>query len=301
MFSLPGRTPPDYLPIGMAAQRKRSSDEERLQAALTKARGVLSERGALAGAKLGALGIRPRVVEQLLRDGYEAAGTGVRVPLSTQGERLLGAGAHVPLATLPKRLAGASKAEADKLVKELCRSGKAHLVLRGKQLSLISGAEAVIERSALADVEAELRGTVEWIKRALSNKSGATVLGSDLRQAIDEVALRVPKRESPKPLSAALSNGKGEPSLSLALRGAVLAVRDEESLLASVPEMSRRLRERATAEQVRTELLAAYRRGELELRPEGGMGRLSAADAALCPVGAGGVPLSWVRLLEEKP
>jgi hypothetical protein len=39
------------------------------------------------------------------------------------------------------------------------------------------------------------------------------------------------------------------------------------------------------------------REGVIELRPESGLGLYSDAQLALCPVGLGGVPLSWARLL----
>ncbi len=44
-------------------------------------------------------------------------------------------------------------------------------------------------------------------------------------------------------------------------------------------------------------LLAMGRAEIIELRPESGMGRLSKADAALCPTAYDGTPLSWIRLL----
>jgi hypothetical protein len=294
----------------MAVRKKAPSEEEQVQAVLTKVRGVLLERGAVTAAKLGGAKIRARVIEQLRSEGYEAAGKGVRVPLATQGSRLLSDGAHVSLAMVPKRLAGASKVEADKLVQELCKSGQAYLVLRGKQLSLVPRTEAVVERPALADLEAELRGAATWLKNALANKSNATVLEADLRAAIDEIVAGVRKSTSPKPAHERRLGGTVETGpdralrgagLAEALRGAVLAARDEESLLARVPDVSRRLRDRATAEEVQGELLAAHRRGEIELRPEGGIGRLSEEDSVLCPPGPGGVRLSWVRLLGEMP
>ncbi len=45
-------------------------------------------------------------------------------------------------------------------------------------------------------------------------------------------------------------------------------------------------------------LLAAHRAGLVELRPESGVGLLSASDAALCPRGVRGVVLSWLRTLD---
>ncbi|MCU0693111.1 MAG: hypothetical protein MUF54_17095 [Polyangiaceae bacterium] len=45
-------------------------------------------------------------------------------------------------------------------------------------------------------------------------------------------------------------------------------------------------------------LLDASKAGLFELRPESGMGRLSAQERELCPVGYDGAVLSWVRLVD---
>src|SRR5690606_8632628 len=141
------------------------------------------------------------------------------------------------------------------------------------------------------------------------NRSGATVLASEVDEALAEAKQTAikPVRSakaglkttgtkvvSAKPDAAALV----QDALRDALRGAILALRVEDSALARVPEVSRCLRERATAQAVIEALLAASRQGELELRPDGGIGRLTDDDAALCPHGAAGARLSWVRLQE---
>lgn len=74
---------------------------------------------------------------------------------------------------------------------------------------------------------------------------------------------------------------------------AIRAVHDcaGRSDLAWVPDVARRLG--ASSSRL---LLEADRAGVLELRPESGLGRLSAEDAKRCPRMADGTPLSWVRL-----
>lgn len=56
------------------------------------------------------------------------------------------------------------------------------------------------------------------------------------------------------------------------------------------------LRGVADLDGARAALLRLDRAGAIELRPEGGLGRLSRADAALCPAAWDGTPLSWIRL-----
>jgi hypothetical protein len=55
----------------------------------------------------------------------------------------------------------------------------------------------------------------------------------------------------------------------------------------------------APIREAHADLIAAARRGDIELRPESGMGRLSAEELALCvpgPAGSDSV-LSWARPL----
>ena len=81
--------------------------------------------------------------------------------------------------------------------------------------------------------------------------------------------------------------------------GAVLAaVRKREregTRLAFVPAVLRELAQSMGREAAQRALLAAGDAGALELRPESGMGRLTADDAAWCPPGPQGSVLSWCR------
>lgn len=290
----------------MATRKKATSEEEQIRKSLETARRLLDEKGHASSAKLGAPKIRAAVAAKLVEEGFEATSKGVRVPLFEQGLKLVALGHPVPLTTLGKRLGGASQKEAKDLAKALTARGEATLVLRDKQQVLVPPSERALSRDRLRSGLAELSTLLGWVKKAASDKLGTSVLDADLLQALGEVrtafgfssARTTPQAPTPNPAAPAQAMIGSGRDLSADVRGAVLSLRDEDTALARVPELSRQLRPQANATEVKDALLAACRRGELELRPEGGIGRLTSDDAALCPVGAGGVPLSWVRLTE---
>jgi hypothetical protein len=86
---------------------------------------------------------------------------------------------------------------------------------------------------------------------------------------------------------------------------AAIDARREPSGLTWVPDLVRALGGAtppagdAVREAVHAELLRGARSGDLELRPESGMGRLSPEDDALCISGPQGSRLSWVRRIRE--
>ncbi len=68
-----------------------------------------------------------------------------------------------------------------------------------------------------------------------------------------------------------------------------------------VPDLVRALNQRFPAiEWSHQWLFREMRAGKIELRPEGGMNRLSANDRALCPLDADSVPLSHVLVVREQ-
>jgi hypothetical protein len=86
------------------------------------------------------------------------------------------------------------------------------------------------------------------------------------------------------------------------VHAAVQANIDERLGLAFVPTVVQQLLDGGwTLDDARAGLLAASKAGEVELRPESGMGRLTRAQVLLCPAGFDGTPLSWVRLLDDAP
>lgn len=291
----------------MAARKKAPSEEEQIRRAVETARRLLNEKGFAPVGKLGPAQVRPAVTAQLLREGFEPAAKGVRVPLFDQGLRLIELGHPIPLAALSKRLGGCSSAEAKELAKRLHAAGQASLVLRGKQHVLVPPTEPVQSQEHLRAGARELKALLDFVKRAAADKLGPSVLATDLSEAWREAqaAFGTPSQgrtqaSGPPETAATLVETTPPPKeLHTALRGAILSLRDEDTALARVPELSRHVRSKASANQVKMALLAAFQRGELELRPEGGIGRLTAEDAELCPVGPGRVPLSWVRLRDR--
>lgn len=281
--------------------RRQVSDEQRLEAAVNGARATLEAKGLVTGSKLGPIALRPQVMQRLCSEGYEPTAAGLRVPLATQGRKLMALGDPVALTDLRKRLAGANSAEANALAEQLCGEGKAHFVLRGKKAYLSPPGEGVLDRGALKVLAQKLKATAAWVEKASKNKVSMSVLMADLTTelgALTELVRASTARVQPEAPNRK-PNGAARMPLNVALRGAILALRDEDSRLASVPQVSRRLRERATANEVIDVLLSEFGEGRIELRPEGGIGRLSVEDKALCPKGANELALSWVRLLEE--
>lgn len=304
----------------MASKRK-VTPEEQLETVIARARVELETKGVAAGAKLGAAASRPQVVARLCSEGFEPTAKGLRVRLDVQGERLLAQGKPLSLSEFAKRLKGAKAVEAKELAVQLRREGKAHLVLRGKSSYLVPCGETVLRRDELEGAVKRLKGaaaklvaTAAWLDKARKDQQELTVLKSELYSEIAAVSAMIAQpgaltgasaadvgdaKRARAPVVASDHAGAAPLELGVALRGAILALRDEDSRLASIPQVSLRLRERATAQAVKDALLAEHRRGRVQLRPEGGIGRLSEEERALCPTGAGGVPLSWVSLLEE--
>lgn len=292
--------------------KRRLDPGEQVEAAVVRARAILEAKGMAAGAQLGATSVRPQVVHRLCSEGYEATDKGLRVPLDVQCDRVLASGNPVPLTEFKKRLKGASAKEVKELVAELVSTSKANVVLRGRQSCVAVAGERVVARDALKAIAEKLKATANWLDKARKDKARVTVLETDLLSELAalDALLGAPRSHQERAPSSRVAGdlrpatrdapdmGEAVP-LPLALRGAILALRDEDSRLAPIPAVSRRLRGRATAKQVVEVLLSEFQRGKLELRPEGGIGRLSPEERALCPVGAGGVPLSWVVLLEE--
>jgi hypothetical protein len=83
------------------------------------------------------------------------------------------------------------------------------------------------------------------------------------------------------------------------LLAAVDAVRDERTGMSFVPAIVQRLSSDMAVATAQEALLSAARQELIELRPEGGLGRLSGEELALCPPGPSGTRLSWARRSAE--
>ncbi len=287
----------------MAKAKTTLSEDERVSGALHRARSVLHDKGVASGAMLGAPPIRERVVAQLVREGFERCSgktPKVRVPLQTQVLALLSEGTFLPLTQIAKRARGMTSREARATVAQLVKQGQAHLVLRGKALTLVPIEEPMVAQGELSKLVLQTNELLKWVKKAKGDKLPVGLLSNDLREVIGNlgavVQLAVARPSKQDGQMSASDEGLGRAKL----RGAMLALRDEDSGLISVPAVSRRLEHEMSVDRVKELLLEDHQAARIELRPEGGIGRLSSEDAARCPPGAGGVPLSWARLVENE-
>jgi hypothetical protein len=112
------------------------------------------------------------------------------------------------------------------------------------------------------------------------------LLLDDVRRVVEALAsaVQAPRRSS-DPAQAVL--------------GAIARRADARTAMARVPEVVKALEGQLEPAEAIAALLALHQQGRVELRPEAGVGLLTEQDAALCPRGARGVVLSYVRLLGD--
>lgn len=260
-------------------------DSERLTALAQAVVDAVREAGFVARAKLGGLGVAPAhrdaVLAEVARRGLEVDRRGARTPLAAQLQARIEAGA-VPLATASKHVAGATPKEAAAAAKALCDAGRARLVVRTKALVLVSASEPSVDAEELARLERAMRTLGAAL--SLARRKKASLLRADVEDALAPFVAR----------RAATGEAKGASAEGLMLLGAIDAARDAAGL-SFVPAVVRALGGAPAAARVHAALLEAAKAQRVELRPESGMGRLSAEDRALCVPGPQGSVLSWVR------
>ncbi len=309
----------------MASAKKRAAapalDEAQIAAALTTWRRRLLDEG---GVKLSAVkpkALAERLVPLLVAEGFERGSSWLRRPLSDQLEGALAHGAVLARKSLAAQVRGASAAELQKALAEAERAGKLRRVLRGKVELWVGSSTPVVSGAELL----RLRAAVSALDKALAQaarKKGAALLASDVQQALAEVLQMAPRAPHPAPVEelaaptpsparerrAATGSGpperEGAPSQEQAIRSVVAAVeaaRDERTGLAFVPDIVRSLLPGMPAAVALDMLLLAASRELVELRPEGGLGRLPPADLELCPPGPAQTRLSYARLLDGGP
>lgn len=219
--------------------------------------------------------------DQLARRGLERTGKAVRVPVREQVLSALDGG---PIATgaLRKRVRGlAGAGELAVALADLVRSGRAAIAMRGGVEHVAPPSGEVLSAAELAAMRdlARALGKALTSVRARSGKPPRSLWRPDVALLLDGAR-------------AALGGGADPVSLVL---DAVRRHASPATGLAPVPAIARALGTRLP--DVREALLAAAAAGLVELRPESGVGLLAPADAALCPRGPDGWPLSWARAL----
>lgn len=276
------------------AKTKVAPPQVDITARVTQARAQLETEGAIKLSALGPPAVRAQVAAALAATGFELTKSLVRKPLDSQLKQALADGAFIPLKRAAAHLAGTTASEAQRAALALTKNGTAHLVLRGKEEVLVPANAGVLSRKELAAFDA----LAKVVKKVTTAKNGLSLLRADLSEALAEVLPPRAPHANSQPAHARGQKNSGDPALS-SLLSAVDATRDAQTGLSFVPSIVARLQPSFTSDAAREALLKAAHSGLLELRPEGGINRLSAEELSLCPPGPQGTRLSWARRTES--
>ncbi len=283
---------------------------------------------------------RPAVVERLKEAGYEVTRSVVRRALVEQLRAALADGAFIPLKSVATFVSGATAKEAKLVATRLVAAGEAHLVRRTKIDTLVPASAPVVTRAQLAALQSALATLQKQVAPLTRSAAKATLLRDDvirlLEPALDQ--LQEPSAKSPlggakraSRLAVERNSGFGSAPRENAPRenaprenaprenaprenaprehgtnglerlwGVLDAVQDERLGLSFIPKVMQELSPQLEPKAAQSVLLAAAKAGLVELRPEGGLGRLSEAELELCPTGPGGTRLSWARRVVEE-
>lgn len=259
---------------------------------------------------LGSPAARTPIVERLREAGYEVTKSHVRRPLSEQLTEILADGAFVPLQNVKVLVAGATVSEVKKTVAALTKRGAAKVVLRTKVETLVPGSAVTFSRdetkrllAEVKQVKTALGSLIQQWNRVVTGKSNLSLLANDVSEALHNVfegssfvdSLQSSKNaagETPRPTVATGPTAREQ------VLDAVDAAYNEQLGLAFVPNVLKRLSFEMDLTAAQAALLSVAQLGLVELRPEGGLGRLSDAELLVCPPGPEGTRLSWARRVE---
>jgi hypothetical protein len=272
----------DDVPPGLAEELERAARQAGALAIgkVKPPRGTLSRRA------------RAELLDALARRGLERTARAVRVPLREQVDALLEPGEPIATAALRKQLKGVTSAAEFKLVlADLLRARRAALVVRGRVEHVARVSDALLSREEVAELAAMTRSLARLATstRPRSGGPSRTLLAADVLALIDPLrrqlgrAHQEPDAGDPVALLVAAARGQTNPTTGLAF----------------VPEVARALDGRLAGDALRAALVSAAGAGLVELRPESGIELLSPAEAAACPRGPDGSPLSWLRVVAE--
>jgi hypothetical protein len=266
-----------------------------LAALLAGARDRLEQDGTIKLSSVGPSALRPQLVSRLVADGYEATKTALRKPLEAQLAQALADGAFVSLKAVTSHVVGATSSEGKAAALRLVAEGTAKLVLRGVEEVVVPSRTSTLGRDELN----QLTRLVKQVTKAAHAKSGATLLRSDV---MDELAPLIQSARSHDGQQQRVSTNHAvrskDGSTLTQLLSAVDATRDASTGLSFVPAIVAKLKAEYEPSRVTAALLEAARKGWVELRPEGGINRLSDEELLHCPPGPQGTRLSWARRLD---
>jgi hypothetical protein len=257
-----------------------------VEALVNEARMHLTEHGVAKLTSVAPKAARDAVVSALVEHGFERTRSSLRVPLRTQLQNAVAHGAMISLSALPAHVRGATKAEIKNAVETAARDGIVLRILRGRAESVVAAGAAVLSPEAIDALSTQLGE----LAKALAKVRGIrdlTLLSVDVREALEKALLAVQVAAKKKPAATALDR----------VLQTVDSVRDGKTGLSFVPQVLAQLARTMDAKAATDALLEAAANDLLELRPEGGLARLSQAELELCPPGPQGTRLSWARRL----
>jgi len=281
------------------AQRKKVVpvvDEAAIESTL---RDALEREGAVKLNRVKPIRVRAALVKKLVQEGFEVTKSVIRRPLQMQLREALKHGALIPIKSLGSHVRGATAGELKREMEIAVREGAARVVLRDTA-EVLAGPEIRV----LSETEVEsLRMRVAGLRKALekvTRKRGLNLLAADANAALS-AALAVmgtpaQAKQGTRAPSTSESNAPHDHAMR-ALLDAVDSARDVRTGLSFVPAVVGRLAPAISTSMAVKLLVAAAERELLELRPEGGIGRLSEAELSVCPPGPHDTRLSWARRL----
>jgi hypothetical protein len=282
------------------AQRKKATPVVDAAAIEAEIREELAREGAIKLSRVKPALLRADIAATLSQEGFELTKAVIRRPLRGQLLEALEHGALVPVKSLAAHVRGATGPELKRLTDDAVREGVVRRVLRGTA-EVLAGADVRVLSGAEAEA-ARLR--VVGLGKALekvTKKPGLSLLASDATAALSEamtaIAERGDARTAATTAQASATERKPAEEAMRALLAAVDSTRDVRTGLSFVPAVVGRLAPQLEASAALKLLLTAAERELLELRPEGGIGRLSEAELSVCPAGPHGTRLSWARRL----
>ena len=276
------------------SKRQKAAAAVDLDALVRSAKERIDSDGSVKISSLGPKSARANVADALRKGGLEVTKTTVRMPLGKQLIDAVERTRHVPLKSIAAFVSGAAAAEARKVAERLVSEGRLVKVIRGSAEVLVSRTEPVCSREEIAS----LRKTLDALGKALgkvSKERYATLLCRDVLDQLEEMlpAARQTTRTGPA------EDGRRGDALSKVF-AAMDATRDEAMGLSFVPRVLERLELELGADVARASLLDAAARGLVELRPEGGLNRLTREELEMCLPGPQGTRLSWARRVEGR-
>jgi hypothetical protein len=286
----------------VATQKKRKAelsaeDIERLAERIVE---ETEREGIVALSKLTSLGVdkhaKAAVLDALGKHAHvEVTKRAVRLPVRAQLASRLDAGAALAMKTIASAAAGATKKEITDAIDELVDAGDARLIVRGAEIAVVGRSLAALDDAALDRLDRALAELSKTIK--LARKKKGTVLEADVASVLAPLVRATVNPTKANGETTQPASGGSKPSVDDVL---VFVERHREATsgLTFVPTLVRALGHDRDA--VHAALLRAANAGMLELRPESGMGRLSAEDQMLCLPGPQGSRLSWVRRIDHE-